>query len=718
MSKRRLFLFGTCFIVVKDNFNFAPSYFIHIVIFIFNWIKLLFINVLYNYLKLILDFEYIYMNSIRLLFFILSFLLYSYCNRFNYIKNDKKLEIISSNTWKVIRVFPENDKQQQFILELFKKSTELELNFWKAPYLYLDFSDIMVPPSKTFFINDLFIKNNISYITLINDVEKKIHEKERKSRLNVTLTGNNEVDSFLKSRLKDDIFKSFNKAKYSFGEYTDYNDIIRWLNDIEYHYPQISKVFTIGKTHEGRDIKGIKIGDPIENSNKRGVWIDGGMHAREWAAVHTALWFIEQLITKYNVDKQITDYVKTLNFYILPVANPDGFEYTKSDITPTVRLWRKNRGEEICKKDKWKRLKCCSGVDLNRNFDFHWAESGSSDDLCSDIYQGKSVFSEPESRAIRDKLLSSELYGKIDAFISLHTYSQMWIHPFNHQRHSFPYDINDLRKVGEAGVKAIEKVYGTKFKFGTGADILYPSAGGSDDWAKDKAKVKYVYLLELRPGEEEWEGFLLDRSQLIPTGKETWEGVKVVIDAVLEESKAKTISTNVNIGVSNQQVSQKISNNLSSRVKPQFVRLGNTQRVIGSVESNSNKPVNKILSTGVSLRTGLHRQVQEVRDRQLQARKLFEEKQKQRELQQRMFLEERRKLIEEKQRKEMEQRQFNERQNNLRQQINSFSTSQSQTVGCYDKSSWCSHWIQQAPSICQTSHIYMFRDCARSCNFC
>lgn len=31
---------------------------------------------------------------------------------------------------------------------------------------------------------------------------------------------------------------------------------------------------------------------------------------------------------------------------------------------------------------------------------------------------------------------------------------------------------------------------------------LDPSAGGSDDWAKAKAKVKYVYLLELRPGED------------------------------------------------------------------------------------------------------------------------------------------------------------------------------------------------------------------------
>uniref|UniRef100_A0A0N5BA88 ShKT domain-containing protein n=1 Tax=Strongyloides papillosus TaxID=174720 RepID=A0A0N5BA88_STREA len=658
------------------------------------------------------------MINLRLFIFLFSLLLYSYCSKINYIKNEEKLGTVFPNKWKVFRVFPENDKQQQLILDIFKKSAELELNFWKAPYLYLDFSDIMVPPTKTFFINDLFKKNNISYITLINDVEKKIYEKERKPRMNVTLTGNSDVDSFLLSRLKDDSFNSQNKAKYPFGEYTDYNEIIRWLNDIEYHYPRISKVFTIGQTHEGREIKGIKIGDPIENSNKRGVWIDGGMHAREWAAIHTALWFIEQLISKYNVDRQITEFVKTLNFYILPVANPDGFEYTKSDITPTVRLWRKNRGDETCKKDKWKRLKCCSGVDLNRNFDFHWAESGSSDDLCSEIYQGKSAFSEPESRAIRDKLLSSELYGKIDAFISLHTYSQMWIHPFNHQRHSFPNDINDLRRVGEAGVKAIEKVYGTKFKFGTGADILYPSAGGSDDWAKDKAKVKYVYLLELRPGEEEWEGFLLDRSQLIPTGKETWEGIKIVINAVLEESKTKTGTQNINIISSTQQIINKANVNSQSRVRPQLIRLGNFQRVSGSIESNVNKPINKISTTGLSLRTGLHRQVQEVRNRQNEARRLFEEKQKQREIQQKVFLEERRKILEESQRREIEQRHFNERPGNLRQRINSFSVPQSQTVGCYDRSSWCSHWIQQAPTICQTSHIYMLRDCARTCNFC
>lgn len=37
-------------------------------------------------------------------------------------------------------------------------------------------------------------------------------------------------------------------------------------------------------------------------------------------------------------------------------------------------------------------------LDLNRNFEFHFGESGSSDDICSEIYGGTSAFSEPESR--------------------------------------------------------------------------------------------------------------------------------------------------------------------------------------------------------------------------------------------------------------------------------------------------------------------------------
>uniref|UniRef100_A0A0K0DB07 VASt domain-containing protein n=1 Tax=Angiostrongylus cantonensis TaxID=6313 RepID=A0A0K0DB07_ANGCA len=37
-----------------------------------------------------------------------------------------------------------------------------------------------------------------------------------------------------------------------------------------------------------------------------------------------------------------------------------------------------------------------------------------------------------------------------------------------------------------------------------------------------------------------WDGFILDPRQLIPTGRETWAGIKVVIEAVLNLKQATT----------------------------------------------------------------------------------------------------------------------------------------------------------------------------------
>ncbi|VDN91610.1 unnamed protein product [Brugia pahangi] len=316
----------------------------------------------------------------------------------------------------------------------------------------------MLQSSMIHSLSNFFKQNNITFKIIINDVEKLIYEREGQPRK----TFNSILESFMKRSKDANLIR--NKAKYKFGDYHSYDTIISWLNEIEHFYPNIAKVFTIGQTFEGRNIKGIKIGNPIDKINKRIIWIDAGIHAREWASIHTALYFIDQ--------------VKT----------------------------------------------------------------GSSSHICSEIYHGNAPFSEPETRAIRDKLLSAEMFGKIDAFITLHTYSQMWIYPYGHQRRSFPNDVKDLEKVGKQAVKAVENVYGTKFRLGTGADILYPSSGGSDDWAKSKAGVKFVYLLELRPGENDFDGFLLDRRQLIPTGRETWAGVRVVIDAVM---RSKRICTDI-----------------------------------------------------------------------------------------------------------------------------------------------------------------------------
>ncbi|VDP43719.1 unnamed protein product [Soboliphyme baturini] len=177
---------------------------------------------------------------------------------------------------------------------------------------------------------------------------------------------------------------------------------------------------------------------------------------------------------------------------------------------------------------------CCKGVDLNRNFDFHFGGLGGSSDPCEEIFQGDYPFSEPESQAVKKFLLD---HFNIEAFINLHTYSQLWIHPYGHTKHAYPADVKDLVRTATKAAEELSRMYGTKYRVGSGADTLYPASGGMADWVKKNLPAKYVYLIELRPSEEVADGFILKPSQILPTAVETWQGIKTVAMAVLKKNR-------------------------------------------------------------------------------------------------------------------------------------------------------------------------------------
>ena len=107
----------------------------------------------------------------------------------------------------------------------------------------------------------------------------------------------------------------------------------------------------------------------------------------------TVCWLAKSLLEGYGLDSQITAIMQDIRWHILPVINPDGYTYAWDQ----DRLWRKNRrnnGDGTF------------GVDWNRNFDANWGGPGSSSNTNSDIYHGPSAFSEPETRALRDYILS------------------------------------------------------------------------------------------------------------------------------------------------------------------------------------------------------------------------------------------------------------------------------------------------------------------------
>ena len=75
----------------------------------------------------------------------------------------------------------------------------------------------------------------------------------------------------------------------------------------------------------------------------------------------TVEYLVYQLIAGYGKDEEITAWVDSYDFYVIPVINPDGFVYTQT----TERLWRKSRLPPLPGANQ---SEVCWGIDLNRNW--------------------------------------------------------------------------------------------------------------------------------------------------------------------------------------------------------------------------------------------------------------------------------------------------------------------------------------------------------------
>ncbi|GMR56009.1 hypothetical protein PMAYCL1PPCAC_26204, partial [Pristionchus mayeri] len=440
--------------------------------------------------------------------------------------------VYCSSKYRVLSIVPRDDFELEKLRALAEKYPQDVADFWLLPNSVNEMSHVMASPGSA--LEKMLGDWNITYNTINDDVQKDLilNSALFKKRAKM-LEG---------VRRKDDLSLPF--GALPLGAYHGYIPITDSMQRMADSSRGLAKYITIGTTHEGRPISGLKVG--FDDGKKDVVILDAGIHAREWATVHTALYFINQLLNP-AADDQVKEYVNNMVIYVLPVLNPDGYEYTRVDETnPKYRMWRKNRARELCSTSIEGQKRCCTGVDLNRNFDFQFGAIGSSRYICSEIFHGPFAFSEPETVAIRD--LFSSLKGRIRAYVTLHSYSQLFIHSYSHREKAYPREIDDIRRVASTAVKEIEKMYGTKYQFGTGPEIIYGFAGGSTDWATEKIGVKYSYTIELRPLYTAFNGFVMRPNELIPTARETWNGVRVVLDAVIREQQLrvrKTITTTI-----------------------------------------------------------------------------------------------------------------------------------------------------------------------------
>ena len=249
-------------------------------------------------------------------------------------------------------------------------------------------------------------------------------------------------------------------------------------------YPTLTQIITLGASYEGRPLRVLKLTNtahPVQDRPR--FFLMANIHGREFITPETAMQFARRLLEGYGHDPDLTWLLDGREVHILASANPDGHAHNEGTFT----YWRKNANpanQSVCYPTGWGDG---YGTDLNRNSDFEWGGSGSSDTVCDPTYRGTLPASDVETQAIQHYVTSlfPDQRGSLitDAapmtttgiLISLHSYNNQVMWPWGHT-------------YGAAPNAAQLEALGTRFASYNGYtpqpdSALYLASGTTDDWS-------------------------------------------------------------------------------------------------------------------------------------------------------------------------------------------------------------------------------------------
>ncbi|KAM7200875.1 zinc carboxypeptidase [Naviculisporaceae sp. PSN 640] len=301
-----------------------------------------------------------------------------------------------------------------------------------------------------------------------------------------------------------------------FNSYHAYADHLQFLRDLQAQYPTQSAIVTSGNSGNGNPITGIHFWGSSGKGKKPAIVLHGTVHAREWISTMTVEYLGYNLLTNYASNTEIKGFVDKYDFYVFPVVNPDGFIYSQTN----DRMWRKNR--------QTLSGSSCIGRDINRNWPFQWSVSGgASTDPCAQDFKGRAQGDAPETAALSSWLRTIKANQGLKLFIDYHAYSQLFMTPYGYSCTALPAKNTEFQALAKGAVAAIKAVSGTSYAYGPICTTIYKATGSSVDYVNDVVGADYTFTSELRDTGNY--GFLLPASQIVPTAKETYAGLRYLL---------------------------------------------------------------------------------------------------------------------------------------------------------------------------------------------
>ncbi|XP_077663365.1 carboxypeptidase A1-like [Eretmochelys imbricata] len=388
----------------------------------------------------------------------------------------------------VLRIFVANEADVEKVKEL-EELQELQLDFWRGPGGQDVPIDVRVPFASLQAVKIFLESSGIRYSILIDDLQTLVDEEQTQ---------------MIRQHFMPQSVETFNYASYhTLDEIYNFMDLLVAAN------PNLVSKIQIGNSYEGRPLYVLKFS--TGGTKRPAIWIDTGIHSREWITQASGVWFAKKIVDSYGKDPSLTSILDNLDIFLEIVTNPDGFAFTHTK----NRMWRKTRSINSGS--------ACIGVDPNRNWDAGFGGSGASSNPCSETYRGPYANSEREVKAIVDFVKS---HGNIKTFISIHSYSQLLLYPYGYTKTRAP-DYQELDNIAKAAVAALSSLYDTQYRYGSIITTIYQASGGTIDWTYNQG-IKYSFTFELR--DRGRYGFLLPANQIIPTAEETWLALMTIME--------------------------------------------------------------------------------------------------------------------------------------------------------------------------------------------
>lgn len=116
-----------------------------------------------------------------------------------------------------------------------------------------------------------------------------------------------------------------NNKSVNWADYPTFEEITAKLQEFAAKYPNIVKLTSIGKSVQGRDLWMLKISDNVNTDEVEPEFkYISSMHGDEITGRELTIRLVDEMLTKYGKDSQITNLINNTELFIMPSMNPDG----------------------------------------------------------------------------------------------------------------------------------------------------------------------------------------------------------------------------------------------------------------------------------------------------------------------------------------------------------------------------------------------------------